>query len=217
MAYADTLNRTSVAETSNQEVSRAKPRKSHTRKSHIAVMLASLATGSAATVTVLDSWDKVMVDLGLKKSETVVLAEEGQQGVLLRHMVHMISERVFWTTRYSDELADGFPQADLNEAWRRYNDSVVTWNESYLLNKLLTAKFFSEESQTQLNELNSLLVQVNTCLNKIHYPEIYKKDHPACSFNDAKGGSHQENIGVLENMMKQVYAKRDSLLALLKT
>jgi hypothetical protein len=105
-------------------------------------------------------------------------------------------------------LADGFPQADLEEAWRRYNDSVVTWNESYLLNKLLTTKLSSEDSQTQLNELNSLLMEVNTCLNKIHYPEIYKSKDPACSFNSAKRGSHQENISVLEHMMKHLCEAR---------
>jgi hypothetical protein len=185
------------------------------RKSHIGVMLASLAAGSAATVTALDSWDKVLIDLGLKKSEAVVLAEQGQQGDLLRHMVYMISQRVFWTERYSGELADGFPQADLDEAWRRYNDSVVTWNESYLLNALLTEKFFSEESKKQLADLNWLLRQVNTCLNKIHYAELYKSKDAACYFSGAKGGSDQENIHALQNTLKQVDAKIGSLVALL--
>jgi hypothetical protein len=178
-------------------------------------MLASLAAGSAATVTLLDSWDKVLVDLGLKKSEAVVLAEQGQEGDLLRHMVHMISQRVFWTERYSGELADGFPPADLDETWRRYNDSVVTWNESYLLNALLTEKFFTAESKKQLADLNWLLRQVNSCLNKIHYAELYKSKDAACYFNGAKGGSDQDNIRVLQDTLKQVDAKIGSLVVLL--
>lgn len=177
-------------------------------------MLASLVAGIASTVTALDSWDKVLVDLDLKKSETVVLAEQGQQGDLLRHMVHMISQRVFWTERYTGELADGFPQADLDEAWRRYNYSVVTWNERYLLNSMLTEKFFGEPSKNQLADLNWRLREVNRCLNKIHYPDLYKRD-AAC--NGAKGGSDQgnireENIHVLQDATKQVDAEIGSFV-----
>ncbi len=184
-------------------------------KSHLGVMLASLAAGSAATVTVLDSWDKVLVDLGLKKSEAVVLAEQGEQGDLLRHMVHMISQRVFWTERYSGDLADGFPQADRDEAWKQYNDSVVAWNESYLLNAILTEKYFSDESKKQLSDLNWLLRQVNTCLNKIHYAELYKTKDAACHFNGADGGAGQDNLRVLQNTLRQVDAKIGSLVVLL--
>jgi hypothetical protein len=184
-------------------------------KSHLGVMLASLAAGSAATVTVLDSWDKVLVDLGLRKSEAAVLAEQGEQGDLLRHMIHMISQRVFWTERYSGDLADGFPQADQDEAWKRYNESVVTWNESYLLNAILTEKYFSEESKKQLADLNWLLRQVNTCLNKIHYADLYKTKDMACHFNGADGGTEQDNIRVLQNTLKQVDAKIGALVVLL--
>jgi hypothetical protein len=184
-------------------------------KSHLGVMLASLAAGSAATVTVLDSWDKVLVDLGLKKSEAVVLAEQGEQGDLLRQMVHMISQRVFWTERYSGDLADGLPQADRDEAWRRYNDSVVAWNEGYLLNAILTEKYFSEESKKQLADLNWLLREVNSCLNKIHYAELYKATDAACHFSAAAGGSEQDNLRVLQNTLKQVDAKVGSLIVLL--
>jgi hypothetical protein len=184
-------------------------------KSHLGVMLASLAAGSAATVTVLDSWDKVLVDLGLRKSEAVELAEQGEQGDLLRQMVHMISQRVFWTERYTGDLADGFPQADLDEAWKRYNDSVVAWNEGYLLNAVLTEKYFSEAIKKQLADLNWLLRQVNTCLNKIHYAELYKTKDPACHFNGADGGSEKDNVRVLQNALKQVDAKIGSLIGLL--
>lgn len=184
-------------------------------KSHLGVMLAALAAGSAATVTVLDSWDKVLVDLGLRKSEAVVLAEQGEQGDLLRQMVHMISQRVFWTERYSGELADGFPQADRDEAWRRYNDSVVAWNENYLLNAILTEKYFSEASKKQLANLNWLLRQVNTCLNKIHYPDLYKTKDAACHFNGADGGAEQDNLRALQSALKQVDAQIGSLVVLL--
>jgi hypothetical protein len=185
------------------------------RKSHLGVMLASLAAGSAATVTLLDSWDKVLVDLGFKKSEAVVLAEQGEQGDLLRQMVHMISQRVFWTERYSGDLADGFPQADRDEAWKRYNDAVITWNESYLLNAILTEKYFSEESKKQLADLNWLLRQVNTCLNKIHYPQLYQSKDAACHFTGAEGGNEQDNLRVLQNALRQVDTKVGTLVALL--
>jgi hypothetical protein len=198
---------------SGAERGRATPSK--VKKSHLGVMLASLAAGSAATVTALDSWDKVLVDLGFKKSEAVVLAEQGQQGDLLRQMVHMISQRVFWTERYTGDLADGFPQSDQDEAWRRYNDSVIGWNESYLLNAVLTEKYFTEESKKQLADLNWLLRQVNTCLNKIHYAQLYKSKDTACYFSGAKGGSDQDNIRVLQDTLKQVDAKVGSLVVLL--
>jgi hypothetical protein len=189
------------------------------RKSHIGVMLASLVAGSATTVTALDSWGNVLVDLGLKKSEAVVLAEQGQRGDLLREMVRMISRRDFWAVRYSGEFADGFPQADLDEAWHRYNDSVVNWNKNYMLNALLTEKFFGEEAENQLKDLNSLLLQVNTCLNKIHYPDLYKTD-ATCQSSGAKAGSDQENIraenlSVLKATLKQVDDKVGSFVNLL--
>jgi hypothetical protein len=171
-------------------------------------MLASLAAGSAATVTVLDSWDKVLVDLGFKKSEAVVLAQQGQQGDLLRQMVHMISQRVFWTERYSGELADGLPPAEMDEAWKGYNNAVIAWNEGYLLNAILTERYFNTESKKQLADLNWLLRQVNTCLNKIHYAALYKTKDGACHFDGgADGGSDQDNIRVLQNTLKQVDAK----------
>ena len=184
-------------------------------KSHLGVMLASLAAGSAATVTVLDSWDKVLVELGIKKSEAVVLAEQGEQGDLLRQMIHMISQRVFWTERYAGEMADGFPQSDRDDAWKRYNDSVVAWNEAYLLNAILTEKYFSEESKKQLADLNWLLRQVNTCLNKIHYTELYKTKDAVCHFNGADGGGEQDNVRALQNALKQVDTKIGSLVVLL--
>lgn len=185
------------------------------RKSHLFLMLGSLATGSVATVTALDSWDKVLVDFGLKKSEAAVLAEQGQQGDLLRQMTRMISQRVFWTERYSGEVADGFPSADLDEAWKRYNDSVVVWNENYMLNAMLTEKYFTKDSKKQLADLNWMLRGVNTCLNKIHYPQLYKDKDAACHFSGADGGSQPDNIRVLQNALKQVDAKFGSLAVLL--
>jgi hypothetical protein len=185
------------------------------RKSHLGVMLAALAAGSAATVTALDSWDKLLVEFGLKKSESAALAAEGAQGDLLRQMTRLLSQRVFWTERYSGDVADGFPKDDQDDAWKRYNDSVVVWNENYMLNVMLTEKYFSEESKKQLADLNWLLRQVNTCLNKIHYPELYKDKDAACHFDGANGGAGQDNIRVLQNALKQVDAKFGSLAVLL--
>jgi|SRR5271154_105863 hypothetical protein len=189
-----------------------KSRSPRARKSHLVVMLGSLAAGSAATVTALDSWDKVLEDFGFKKSEAVVLAEQGEQGDLLREMMRMIDRRVFWTARYSGDVTDGFPQADQDEAWKQYNKSIITWNENYMLNTMLTAKFFNEASRKQLVDLNWQLRQVNSCLNKIHYRELYQKKDPACHFDKANGGTDQDNIRVLTDALKQVSTKVGELV-----
>jgi hypothetical protein len=193
-------------------MSESKSRPPRARKSHLVVMLGSLAAGSAATVTALDSWDKVLEDFGFKKSEAVVLAEQGEQGDLLREMMRMIDRRVFWTARYSGDVTDGFPQADQDEAWKQYNKSIITWNENYMLNTMLTAKFFNEASRKQLVDLNWQLRQVNSCLNKIHYHELYQKKDPACHFDKANGGTDQDNIRVLTDALKQVSTKVGELV-----
>lgn len=201
--------------------SRRKPRLPAPSKSHLGVMLAALAAGSAATVTALDSWDKILVDLGFKRSESAALAKKGEQGELLRQMVRLISNRVFWTVRYSGEVADGFPKEDQDEAWKRYNDSVVAYNENYMLNWMLTAKYFNAESSAKLQELNALLLRVNTCLNKIRYPQLYQdKDRsrdkdPACHFDQADGGGEADNLRVLTAARSQIYTKVGELAALL--
>jgi hypothetical protein len=197
-------------------MSEQKSRRPRARKSHLAVMLGSLAAGSAATVTALDSWDKVLEDFGLKKSEAVMLAEQGEQGDLLREMMRMIDRRVFWTERYSGELTDGFPQADLDEAWKQYNDSIIAWNQNYILNTMLTEKYFNADSKKQLVDLHWLLRQVNTCLNKIHYHDVYqKKNDLACHFDKADGGTDQDNIRVLNDALNQVNAKVAALVVFL--
>ena len=167
-------------------------------------MIASLAAGSAATVTALDSWQKVLVDLGLRQSESAVLAEQSAQGDLVRQMTRMISNRVFWVVRYSGQVADGFPKEDQEEAWRQYNSSVISWNNDYMLSIFLTKRFFSNETVTDLENLNWELRQINTCLNKIHYPELYKNKDPACHFNEIKGGTEEDNLRVLGDAIKKV-------------
>jgi hypothetical protein len=184
-------------------------------KSHLGVMLASLAAGSAATVTLLDSWDKVAVDLGFKKSEAAVIAEQGAQGDLLRNMIHMISQRVFWTQRYIGEVSDGFPQPDQDDAWRHYNDAVIAWNESYLLNSILSEKYFNSGTQTILMDINWMLIHINDCVNKIHYLAVYKSKDPVCHFEDSSPKSEQDNMIALQNKVKQVGAKIGTLATLL--
>jgi len=148
--------------------------KSGARKSHIVVMLGSLVAGSAATVTFLDSWQKVLTDFGFTKSEAFVLADQTAQGELVRQMTHLVSQRLFWIARYTGDVADSFPAEDLNEAWKRYNDSVITWNENYMVNVLLTEKFFGTPTKNQLADINWLLHRINTCLNRIRYRSLYE-------------------------------------------
>jgi hypothetical protein len=190
-----------------------KTRLAKPRKSHLAVMLASLVAGSAATVTALDSWDKILVDLGWKKSESAILAVEGAQGDLVRQMTRMMSNRVFWVARYKDEVADGFPKENQDETWKRYNDSVVDWNNNYMLNVILTEKYFGDQTKNDLADFNWLLRGVNSCLVKIRYRAIYQDKDPACHFASGKGGSEQDNLRVLADPLKQV----DALFAKLST
>lgn len=182
----------------------AKSRSAKAKKSHLLVMLGSLAAGSATTVTVLDSWDKVLVDLGLKKSEAFVLAQNNAQGDLLRQVTRSISQRVFWITRYVGDVETGFPKEEQDEAWNRYNDSVIAWNENYMLNVRLTEKYFGAPSRDKLANLNWLLHQINTCLNRIRYRAIYPENDRACHFDRVVGGTEAENIHAMNDAMKRI-------------
>ena len=59
-----------------------------------------------------------------------MLAEQNAHGDLVRQMTKLVYQRLFWISRYSGDVADGFPPDDQEEAWRRYNDAVITWNEN---------------------------------------------------------------------------------------
>jgi hypothetical protein len=179
-----------------------KTRSRKVKKSHIAVMLGSMAAGSAATITALDGWNKVLVDFGFKKSEASVLADASARGELARQMVHLISQRIFWVTRYSGEVGQGFPPDELEAAWKRYNDSVVLWNENYMLNAMLTGKYFGKANKQKLVDIHFLLRNVNTCLNKIHYRSLYYD--PICHVYSGDGGSTAENIDVIEKEMARI-------------
>ena len=182
----------------------SKARLGRPRKSHLAVMLASLVAGSAATVTALDSWHKILVQFGLAKSQSAVLAEEGAEGDLVRQMTRLMSDRVFWVARYYSERMDGLPQENQDETWKRYDDSVINWNNNYMLNVILTEKYFGDDAKKQLADFNWLLHQVNTCLVKIRYRATYQDKDPACHFDSVKGGSEQENLQVMADPLKKV-------------
>src|SRR5579864_6332150 len=125
-------------------------------------------------VTLLESWGKVGTMLGLKKNETSVLAEKTAEGEFLRQLTVMISQRAFWAERYRGEVLDGFPPEDIDEAWKKYNVSVISWNERYILNFRLTELYFGTNGANCIKDLHWLLRRANTCLNKIHYPGLYQ-------------------------------------------
>jgi hypothetical protein len=170
----------------------------------IVALLGSLAAGIAGTVTVLDSWDKILEDVGLRKSDAFVLAEQSAQGDLVRQMTKLVSQRLFWISRYSGDVADGFPPDDQETAWKHYNDAVVTWNENYMINVLLTEKYFGDATMKQLADINWLMHQMNNCLNKIHYRSIYEPRDPACHFNTENGGTQEQNLDALNKTSGQV-------------
>ena len=186
------------------EAARTKRPKRGPRPAQIFAMLGSLAAGIAGTVTVLDSWDKILEDVGLRKTEAFVLAEQNAQGDLIREMTKLVSERLFWISRYSGDVADGFPPEDQQEAWKHYNDAVVTWNENYMTNVLLTEKYFGEATMKQLADINWLMHQMNNCLNRIHYRPIYELKDPACHFNTENGGTQEQNLAALSKTSAEV-------------
>ena len=160
-------------------------------------MLAALAAGSGATVTLLDSWQKVLTDLGLRKSEAFILAEQSAQGDLVRQTIHQVSQRTFWIVRYSGDVAAGFPKDEQEDAWKHYNDSVVTWNENYWFSSMLTEKYFGAPTRDQLANINWMLRLINSCLNRIRYRELYESKDPACHVNDLTGGTQEQNIAAV--------------------
>ncbi|HTI81973.1 MAG TPA: hypothetical protein VL614_16105 [Acetobacteraceae bacterium] len=192
-----------------------KPRRRTPKKSHLFVMLGSLAAGAAAAVTLLDSWEKVLVDLGLKKSETFVLAEQNAQGDLVRQMTHLVSQRLFWSARYSGDVAEAFPKDDQDDAWKHYNESVVIWNENYMINILLTEKYFGSDTKNKLSDINWLLHRMNTCLNKIHYRSLYEPKDPACHLDEGDGGSQEQNLDALNKTTDRVNKAFGDFLAVL--
>jgi hypothetical protein len=179
--------------------------KKRPQKSHIIVMLSSIAAACVATVTVLDSWDKVLTKLGFEKPESFVLAEMNTQGQFLRDIVHMISRRVFWAERYSGNIGVGFPAEILEEAWKWYEDSVIKWNESYMLNVQLTHKYFGDQSRKRLVDLHFLMRESNNCLVRLRYRSLYEATDPACHFDDFKSdGTEADNLRALNKAMKKL-------------
>ena len=176
-----------------------KPRKvsRKPRKSHLLVMLGSLAAGIATTVTALDSWQKVLVDLGLRKDESFVLAEQSARGDLARQIVRGVSSRDFWVVRYAGAVASKFPTADQDESWKHYSDSVVAWNQDYMMNFMLTEKYFGTASSKHLADIHWQLRGLNTCLNKIHYPALYTGNVAVCHVNGFDGGTQAQNLDAL--------------------
>lgn len=183
-----------------------KPRRRGVSKSHVFAMLGSLAAGAAGTVTLLESWQKVLEDLGLRKSEAFVLAEQNAEGDLVRQMTRLVSQRLFWIARYSGDVAEGFPPEDQEAAWKQYNDSVIAWNENYMINVMLTERYFGSATMKQLTDINWVMHQMNNCLNRIHYRALYEAKDPACYFNAAKGGTQDQNIAALNKTTDQVNA-----------
>lgn len=200
--------------TAAQHTLPARRRKPKPKKSHLLVMLASLAAGAGATVTALDSWNKVLVEFGIKKSDDFILAQNNAQGQLLRDVTRLISQRVFWTERYAGSVSSKFPTADQDEAWKRYNDAVIAWNESYMLNIRLIEKNFGAASKDKLANLHWVLRQMNTCLNRIRYRAIYAEKDQACHFAGVTGGSEADNVHAVNTEMTKIDGMVDDFTTL---
>jgi hypothetical protein len=182
------------------ETATTKPgrRQGAVKRHHIAFGFGSLVAVAAGLVTLLDSWDKVLVFLHLKEDPAFVLAEQTAKGDLARQIVHSTSQREFWIRRFSGDLGAGFPSADQDDAWTHYNESVVSWNENYITNYFLAGKYFSPDVQKQLADINWIFRGINTCMNQIHYRLLYTGDNGVCHLHDiggADGGNQDQSQG----------------------
>jgi hypothetical protein len=176
------------------------------RKSHYIVSLVAFLGGISAAVPVLDAWPQLLVDFGYKPSEASVLAEQTAQGEFLRQTLRLVAKRLFWVERYSGEVQSGFAQPELDEAWKQYNASVIEWNESYILNYVLTGKYFGSNNAALLADINWLMLQTNSCLNRIYYRPLYTAD-PACHFpliEQKSSGTVEDNLKVLGEALKKI-------------
>ena len=171
------------------------------KRSYIAIVLGSLAAGSAGSMAVLQTSEKALELAGLKRTEAFLLAQQSAQGDFSRQITRLISQRIFWSIRYSGAVETGFPREVQEDAWRRYNDAVITWNENYYVSVVLAQKYSGPELKRQLEAMNGVLGGINACLNRIHYrPSYVAKGGEAaatCRFASGDGGNQEENIKVL--------------------
>lgn len=171
------------------------------KRSYIAIVLGSLAAGSAGSMAVLQTSEKALELAGLKRTEAFLLTQQSAQGEFLRQIARLISQRIFWSIRYSGAVETGFPREVQEDSWRRYNDAVITWNENYYISVVLAWKYSGPELKQQLEAMNGVLGGINACLNRIHYRPSYVakggEAAAACRFAGGDGGTQDENIMVL--------------------
>jgi hypothetical protein len=166
--------------------------------SHAVALITSLAAGAAGAVTLLDSWQKVLVALGLREDQAFVLAEQSAKGDAVREITHMIAAREFWVVRYAGDVDAGFPQEDQDEAWKGYNATVIGWNENYMVYNRLIRRYFGPDADQQLRDVAALMRELNGCLNQIRYRAIYEADNSAtCHVNGQDGGTEPQNFQVV--------------------
>ncbi len=152
-------------------------------------------------MAVLQTSEKALELAGLKRTEAFLLTQQSAQGEFSRQITRLISQRIFWSIRYSGAVETGFPREVQEDAWRRYNDAVITWNENYYISVVLAWKYSGPELKQQLEAMNGVLGGINACLNRIHYrPSYVAKGGEAlatCRFAGGDGGTQDENIKAL--------------------
>jgi hypothetical protein len=171
------------------------------RRSHVWAVAVSLLAGATAAVTGLGEWHKVAVDLGLLKSDAFVLAERSAHGELLRQMVHLISERWFWTERFLRNYKAKFPREVQEETWKKYQDSVIAWNENFLLIRLLTGGYFGAEPECNLAILHSEFQRIHNCIVKIRYQSVVERDLECEMPDDIKANFNKSHSGKFESTL----------------
>ena len=188
------------------EAAVGKPRqnKRAAKPKHIVIGFGTIIAVATGAVTLLNSWNKVLVFVHLKQDPAFVLAEQTAKGDLARKIVHSIAQRDFWIRRYSGDLGAGFPQADQDEAWKHYNESVIDWNENYITNYFMAEKYFAVGVQKKLADINWMFRGINGCMNKIHYRPLYTGVDGVCrlaSVGGRDGGnqdtSQDENVSAI--------------------
>jgi hypothetical protein len=189
------------------------------KRSVVMIALGALVAGCAGSLTVLQTSEKALELLGLKRSDAFLLAEHSARGELSRQVTRLISQRIFWTIRYSGAVEYGFPREVQEEAWRRYNEAVITWNENYYVSSVLAQKYSGPELKQRLEAMNGVLGGINACLNRIHYRPSYVakggETAAACRFEGVTGGTQEENLTVLGGEVRRASGLFGELLAFL--
>jgi hypothetical protein len=157
-------------------------------RAHLAGYISAAIVAAGTMLTLVTQVNGISETFGLKNSEATNLAERSARGAFLREMLTLTSKRVFWAQRYYGDLDVGIPADTQKQAWEKYNESVIQWNESLIYTEQMMETYYTTEKKQQFMLLNTKLHDIHVCLVYFRFPEIAKgpkaKDYEKCSEPD---------------------------------